>query len=65
MSRDDEPQDASRRRLLQAAAAMAPLAIASRVAAAFARPQLGDDWLDIGARDVVARNARGYKNAET
>ena len=64
MNRDDGPQDASRRRLLQAAAAMAPLAIASRVAAAFARPQLGDDWLEIGAREAVARIARGEMAAE-
>ena len=64
MNRSDEPQDASRRRLLQAAAATVPLAIASRVAAAFAPAQSGDDWLGIGAREAVARIARGDMAAE-
>jgi mandelamide amidase len=71
MSRDNEANDVSRRRVLQAAAAMVPLQIASRVAAALApfgtsvaSQQSADDVLALGAREVVARIASGDITAE-
>ena len=61
----------SRRRVLQAAAAIVPLHVASRVSAAVARYQKAsaahqpdEDLLALGARDAVARIRDGELNAE-
>jgi len=71
MSQQGGSDGVSRRWVLQAAASIVPLHLASRVAAAVARSgmegtthQSGDDLLALGARDVVARIRNGDITAE-
>jgi hypothetical protein len=71
MSDQSEIGIVSRRRVLQAAAAILPLSLGSRVATALARfgvadttPPLGDDFLELGAREAVTRIRRGDISAE-
>ena len=66
-----ENENVSRRHVLQAAAAIIPLHLGSRVAAAIApfeiahtTQQSSDDLLALGARDAVARIASGDVSAE-
>ena len=66
MSHQDELDAVSRRRVLQAAAAIIPLHIGSRIAAALSPPEMAgatqqsaDDLLALGAREVVTRIANG------
>src|SRR5678815_1635869 len=68
---EQEKNSVSRRRVLQAAAAIIPLRVGSRVAAALAplgiahaTQQSTDDLLALGARDAVARIASGDISAE-
>ena len=69
---EQEKNSVSRRRVLQAAAAVIPLRVGSRVAAALspfgiarAAQQSTDDLLALGARDAVARIASGDLSAES
>jgi hypothetical protein len=69
---EQEKNSVSRRRVLQAAAAIIPLRVGSRVAAALApfgiaraTQQSTDDLLALGARDAVARIASGDLSAES
>jgi hypothetical protein len=69
---EQEKNSVSRRRVLQAAAAIIPLRVGSRVAAALApfgiahaTRQSSDDLLALGARDAVARIASGDISAES
>jgi indoleacetamide hydrolase len=71
MSQQDHTDGVSRRRVLQAAAAIVPLHVGSRIAAALeplgragAVQQSTDPLLALGARDVVARIASGDITAE-
>ena len=71
MNEHDKTASLSRRRLLQTAAAIIPLHIGSRVAAAVAPPPMSratqpllDDLLALGAREAVARIAAGDVTAE-
>ena len=72
MSQRDTNDNISRRRVLQAAAAIIPLHVGSRVAAALApfgmpsaTQQAAEDLLALGAREAVARIARGDITAES
>jgi amidase len=72
MSDQLEVDIVSRRRVLQAAASILPLHIGSRAAIAFTRYgaadatlPLGDDLLELGAREAVTRIRQGDLNAET
>src|SRR5215468_4603305 len=71
MRQQDESEGVSRRRVLQAAAAIVPLHVGSRIAAALeplgraaAAQQSADPLLALGAREVVARIASGDITAE-
>jgi mandelamide amidase len=71
MSKHDSTENISRRRVLQAAAAIIPLHIGSRMAAAVApldiaraTQQPGHGLLALGAREAVARIAAGDLTAE-
>jgi Asp-tRNA(Asn)/Glu-tRNA(Gln) amidotransferase A subunit family amidase len=71
LSHQDEPDAVSRRRVLQTAAAIIPLHVGSRIAAALAPlgmagagQQSADDLLALGAREAVTRIARGDITAE-
>jgi mandelamide amidase len=71
MSQQNERDGISRRRVLQAAASIVPLHFRRRLATALARfgmagttQQLGDDLLDLGAREAVARIRSGDITAE-
>ncbi|HEV8218093.1 MAG TPA: amidase family protein, partial [Gemmatimonadaceae bacterium] len=66
LSHQDEQDAVSRRRVLQTAAAIIPLHVGSRIAAALSplgvageTQQSADDLLALGAREVVARIANG------
>ena len=72
MSHDETDDSVSRRRVLQAAAAIIPLRVGSRVAAALApfgmpsvKQPAADDLLALGAREVVTRITRGDITAES
>jgi Asp-tRNA(Asn)/Glu-tRNA(Gln) amidotransferase A subunit family amidase len=72
MSQQEKNDSVSRRRVLQAAAAMIPLRVGSRVAAALTSlgmvsttQQSSDDLLALGAREAVARIASGDITAES
>jgi indoleacetamide hydrolase len=72
MSQQDERDGFSRRRVLQAAAAIVPLHFGNHVAPALARfgmaattQQQGDDLLGLGAREAVARIRSGDITAES
>ena len=71
MSQHEKNESVSRRRVLQAAAAIIPLHVGSRVAAALMpfgmvgkTQQLSDGLLALGAREAVARIVRGDISAE-
>src|SRR5262245_55353765 len=70
MTHNDESNSVSRRHLLQAVAAIVPLHVGSRIAAALeplghaGAMQQSADVLALGAREVVARIARGDITAE-
>jgi mandelamide amidase len=68
MSDERQNDSLSRRRVLQAAAALVPLHVAGRVGAAlepFVTPQNRTDLLDLGAREAVERIRRGDVTAES